>query len=168
MAMAAFAIGQEISAVPQVEKGTFVIDANTTISSIGGIGFGGNGTGFLLTTSDGETIWNIGFEAGYFVDDRFALKLGLGFGEIFETTIFSYKAGAKYYIIDVIPVQLDISGQTSEDFGDEKPLYLGIQAGYAFMIGDMVSIEPSLRYSFGLPESYDNLFQIQVGFSLFF
>lgn len=156
-------------------KGNVVIDANTTIGSYGGF-FGGSGTSFFLSSSDGTTIWNIGAEIGFFVADNLAIKLGLGYGSIkFEgsdgsSNLFSYKLGLKYYIVSKVPFQVDYSGQSGEDFfGDEKPSYLGLQAGYAFFIGDMVSIEPALRYNLSLnSDSSENIFQVQVGFSIFF
>ena len=151
------------------DKGKFVIDANTTLSSIGGISIGGGGTSFLLTSVEGTTIWNIGAEVGYFVIDDFTIKVGFGYGDVDGSSLVSYKFGAKYYATSSIPIQIDFSGQGGEDiFGTEKPFYLGLQAGYAIFIGDMVSLEPALRYSLSLnSDNYENIFQIQVGFSIF-
>ena len=150
------------------DKGTFVIDANTTVGNVGG-SVGGGGTSFLLTSGGGETIWNLGAEMGYFFDDDLAAKVGFGYGDYAGNSVFSYKFGLKYYIIGVIPAQLDISGQGSEDFyGAVNPAYLGLQAGYAVFLGEMVSLEPALRYNISLNDSFDGLFQIQVGFSMFF
>lgn len=153
----------------QTMKGGVVIDANTTLGSIGGIGLGGSGTSFLLTSSDGTTIWNIGAEIGYFAADNLAIKIGFGFGDFDGSSIISYKFGAKYYVTGSIPIQIDFSGQGGDDFfGDEKPSYLALQGGYAFFLGDMVSLEPSLRYNITTnSDSYENLFQVQMGFSIF-
>jgi hypothetical protein len=150
------------------DKGKFVIDANTTLGSIGGI-IGGSGTSFLLSSVDGTTIWNIGAEVGYFVIDDLAIKVGFGYGDLDGSSIVSYKFGAKYYAIGSIPIQIDFSGQGGEDiFGTETPSYLGLQAGYAIFIGDMISIEPALRYNLSLnSDFYENIFQIQMGFSIF-
>lgn len=152
----------------QTAIGSFAIDANTTFTSLGGI-FGGNGTSFTLSSSDGMVIWNIGAEVGYFVTDNFALKFGLGYGDFDGSSYFSYKLGLKYYIAGRAPIQIDYSGQTGEDwFGDEKPSYLGLQAGYAIFLGDMVSLEPSLRYNLSLNNDYyEDIFQIQIGFTIF-
>jgi hypothetical protein len=153
----------------QTAKGSFVIDANTTLGSFGGI-LGGSGTSFLLTSADGTTIWNIGAEVGFFASNDFAFKLGLGYGDYDGISLFSYKIGLKYYIISRIPFQVDFSGQAGNDFfGDEKPGYIGLQAGYAFFLGDMVSLEPALRYNISTnSDNYNSLFQIQIGFSIFF
>lgn len=151
------------------EKGKVVIDANTTLGSIGGI-FGGSGTSFILTSVDGATYWNLGAEVGFFVADDFAIKLGFGYGDYDGSSLVSYKLGAKYYVAGNFPFQVDYSGQGGEDiFGTEKPSYLGLQGGYAIFIGDMVSIEPALRYNLSLnSDFYENMFQLQIGFSIFF
>ena len=53
-------------------------------------------------------------------------------------------------------------------FGGENPSYLGFQGGIAFFLGDMVSIEPSIRYNLSLnSDSFENIFQAQIGFSIF-
>jgi len=151
----------------QLQKGNFVIDANTTLGNIGGLGgIGGVGTGFLLSTVDGATIWNAGGEVGYFVTDELALKTGLGVGDFDGLNLVSYKFGAKYYIAQKIPFQLDVSGQSIEDL-DDNPFYIAFQGGYALFLGDMVSIEPSLRYNISTTEFFENIFQIQIGFSIF-
>ena len=69
-----------------------------------------------------------------------------------------------------VPFQVDFSSQSGDDFfGEEKPSYLGLQGGYAIFIGDMVSIEPTLRYNISLNSDYfENIFQVQIGFSIFF
>ena len=153
----------------QTDKGSWLIEANT--------GFGGEDTGFAHTantgfglTSIGDlTLWSIGAEGGYFIADNLAAKIGLGYADIDGTSIFSYKLGAKYYIINTIPVQLDITGASYQDI-PENPLWLGIQGGYAIFIGDMVSIEPGLRYNLSLNEDFtdEGIFEFRVGFALHF
>lgn len=152
----------------QTQKGSVVIEANTNVGSIGGI-LGGNGTGFLLSTSDGTTIWNIGGELGYFTAENFAIKVGFGYGDFDGFTLVSYKIGGKYYVEGKIPFQVDYTGQSGDDFfSGENPSYLGLQGGYAFFLGEMVSIEPSLRYNLSLnSDFFDDIFQIQIGFSIF-
>lgn len=158
----------QITSGGHTNEGKFVIDVNTTLGSIAGMGIGGAGTSFLLTTAEGSTIWNIGAEVGYFVADDLAIKVGLGYGDFDGGTFVSYKLGAKYYVANRIPIQIDFSGQGGNLYDSEKPSYLGLQAGYAFFIGDMVSLEPSLRYSLSLnSDYYENFFQIQMGFSIF-
>lgn len=152
----------------QTQKGKVVIEANSTLGAFGGI-IGGNGTSFNLSTSDGVTIWNIGGELGYFVEDNFALKAGFGYGDFDGSNIVSYKIGGKYYVGGKFPMQIDYSGQSSDDFfGGENPSYLGFQAGSAFFLGEMVSIEPSVRYNVSLnSDFFENIFEIQIGFSIF-
>lgn len=172
MCFSLFALAQEdqTKGIIQITKRRIVIDANTTVGAIGGIIIGGNGTSFLLSKSEGSTIWNIGAEVGYFALDNLAIKFGLGYGIFDDFRLFSYKLGLKYYIVSRVPFQIDFSGQSSEDFfGDENPSYLGLQAGFAFFIGNMVSLEPSLRYNISLGDDYfENIFQVQIGFSIFF
>ena len=152
----------------QTQKSSFLIEANTTIGSIGGI-IGGNGTSFLLSSADGTTFWSIGAEMGYFVIENFAIKAGMGYGDFDGSSIFSYKIGGKYYVAGNFPFQVDYSGQSGDDFfGGDNPSYLGFQGGYAFFLGEMVSIEPALRYNLSLKsDSFENIFQVQIGFSIF-
>jgi len=153
----------------QTEEGTIMIEANTSFASIGGL-LGSSGTGFNLSVVDGTTIWNIGGEAGYFVSDQFAIKLGLGFGDFDGASLFSFRVGGKYYAANKVPLQVDITNQSGEDiFGSENPTYLGLQAGYAIFIGESkrVSIEPSLRYNISINEVFEDILQLQAGFSIF-
>ncbi|GAA4271662.1 hypothetical protein U6A24_13835 [Aquimarina gracilis] len=151
----------------QTAKGKWLIEANTSF------GAPGNGnTAFGLRSRDGETDWGLGLEGGYFVMDDLAIKAGLGYADSSEEgalSTFTYKIGAKYYIMSKIPVELSYAGLSIED-ADENPSYLGIQAGYAWFLGDNVSIEPGLRYNATLNEDADaesNL-QFNVGFALHF
>jgi hypothetical protein len=150
-------------------NGKWLIEANTGFG--GGEGLFGHSahTGFGLTSIDGETIWSIGFEGGYFVMDNLAVKAGLGYTDFDGISIFSYKLGAKYYISGIIPVQLDITGASYDDV-DENPLWLGLQGGYAIFIGDNVSVEPGLRYNLSLNEDFtdEGIFEFRIGFALHF
>ena len=152
----------------QTESGKWVIEVNTDF----GTPMGSN-TGFSYSDTDGNTVLNIGAEAGYFVIKDLALKVGLGYGsmksDIIDTTIFSYRIGAKYYIVSQIPVQVDYSGATIKDF-DENPSYLGLQAGYAWFLGSNVSIEPGVKYNLSLNDKYTdkNTLQLNIGFALHF
>ena len=149
----------------QTTKGKWLVEGNT--------GFGaahGAATGFQLSSIDtpagSETVWGIGAEAGYFIMDDLAVKFGLGYNDRGAEDAFSYKIGAKYYISSMIPVQIDYSGASYDNYDAS---YLGLQAGYAIFLGDMVSIEPGLRYNLGLGDSEDiNVFQLNVGFALHF
>lgn len=155
----------------QTTMGKWLIEGNT--------GFGGGtnahtaNTGFGFTSFDGNTTWSIGGEAGYFVIDNLALKAGLGYSSwddsFGDSSAFSYKLGAKYYINNMIPIQLDFTGASWKD-ANENPLWLGAQAGYAVFLSDTVSIEPGLRYNHSLNEDYtdEGVFEIRVGFALHF
>lgn len=152
----------------QTEAGKWLIEVNTDF----GTPMGSN-TGVSYSDTDGDSVYNFGAEAGYFVIKDLAVKVGLGYGgmknDLIDTNIFSYKIGAKYYIISQIPVQVDYSGATIKDF-DENPSYLGIQAGYAWFLGSNVSVEPGVRYNLTLNDNYTdkNTFQVNIGFALHF
>ena len=154
----------------QTSKGKWLIEANTGNALLGT-------TGIYLTTSDGYTEYNVGLDGGYFVADNLAIKAGLGFGgadsDLGDSeSSFSYRLGAKYYIQSMIPVTLDITGASGDavEFAGETPLWLGIGAGYAWFLGENVSIEPGVRYNHSLNEDYSDkgVFQVNVGFALHF
>ncbi|QLG46435.1 hypothetical protein [Costertonia aggregata] len=149
----------------QTDQGSWLIEANTNF----GAAAGGN-TAFQFITVDGNTLWNIGFEGGYFVAENLAIKAGLGYGDGdgVEGT-FGYKIGGKYYINGQIPVALDLNGSSSDG---TNAMFVGLQAGYAIFLGDNVSIEPGLRYDYGLNEGAGdgdfNPLSLNVGFALHF
>tara|TARA_R110002049_G_scaffold76250_1_gene196075 strand:- start:22092 stop:22643 length:552 start_codon:yes stop_codon:yes gene_type:complete len=156
----------------QTAKGKWLIEANTGFSGgAGEVGFlqHSANTGFGLMSIDGMTIWSVGTEGGYFVMDDLAIKAGLGYTDYDGESLFSYKIGAKYYIISQIPVQIDVNGASSDVFSD-NPLWLGLQGGYAFFLGKNVSIEPGLRYSLSLNEDVtdEGIFEARIGFALHF
>ena len=149
-------------------KGTVLIEANTGNAMLGN-------TGIYFSSSDGNSVYNVGLDGGYFIMDDLALKAGLGFGgtsiegEDAENSI-SYRIGGKYYIKSMIPITLDLTGAVSDVDDGVSPLWLGVGAGYALFIGDNVSIEPGLRYNHSLNEDYSDkgIFQFNVGFALYF
>jgi hypothetical protein len=150
------------NAQEQTAKGKYLIEANT------GFGVGVGSTSFGLWTQDGKTVWNIGAEGGYFVADNLALKLGLGYGDNEVINTFSYKVGAKYYIVNKFPVEVSYNGMSVKDL-DENPSYVGLQGGYAWFLGKNVSVEPGVRYNVSLNEDYyKSAFQFNVGFALHF
>ncbi|MEZ4875435.1 MAG: hypothetical protein R2793_08295 [Flavobacteriaceae bacterium] len=146
------------------DEGSIMININTGFGEVGG-------TGFYLTSRDGNTAWNVGADVGYFIIDDLAIRAGLGYGDSGGdgpgSSSFSYKIGAKYYVISTIPVGVDYSGTSFNDV-DENPSFLGLQAAYAWFIADNVSIEPGLRYNLSLnDEFYDSTFNFNIGFALF-
>ncbi|MEM1408528.1 MAG: hypothetical protein AAGG59_17220 [Bacteroidota bacterium] len=158
----------------QTEKGSIQLETGFT-SFVEGLQRAPN-TGFSLFSLDGTTLWSIGAEGGYFIEDNFALKAGVGYTDFDGSGSFSYKIGAKYYAGGVAPFQLDLTGATIEDietgFGDfdsPDPLYLGLQGGYAIFLADNISFEPSLRYNISLNDDFsdEGIFELRFGFVIF-
>ena len=162
---------QDDGSVKQTSEGKWLIEANTGNAVLGT-------TGIYFSTTDGSSSYNIGLDGGYFIIDDFAIKAGLGYGgfspdEGDAVSSFSYRLGAKYYIMGNIPVTLDAtgaSGDGAENSAGETPLWLGVGAGYAWFVSDNVSIEPGLRYNLSLNEDFTNegVFQVNIGFALHF
>lgn len=149
----------------QTSKGKWLIEANTGNAMIGS-------TNFSFASSDGDSAYSIGLDGGYFIADDLALKGGLGYSDSdsdIDSSVFSYRLGAKYYVMSMIPVTLDVTGASIQD-ATENPLWLGIGAGYAIFLGDNVSIEPGLRYNLSLNQDFtdQDVFQFNVGFALHF
>lgn len=155
----------------QTSEGKWLIEANTGNAVLGT-------TGIYFASSDGSSSYNLGLDGGYFIIDDLAIKAGLGYGGFSpdigdSASAFSYRLGAKYYIISMIPVTLDVTGSSGdavENFAGETPMWLGIGAGYAWFLGNNVSIEPGLRYNHSLNEDFtdEGVFQVNVGFALYF
>ncbi|GAA0744150.1 hypothetical protein [Gaetbulibacter jejuensis] len=148
-----------------LSEGSWVIEANTGSWTTGS-------TAFSLTSQDGITMWSIGGEAGYFIMDDLAIKVGLGYGDNggdgAGSSAFNYKVGAKYYIDGQFPVGVDFTGSSVKDF-DENPSYVGIQGGYAWFVAPNVSIEPTLRYNLSMNDDfYESAFQGLIGFAFHF
>jgi len=153
-----------------IEKGTFLVEANTGNEMIGS-------TGFYFSSIDGNTSYNLGLDGGYFVMENLALKAGLGFrgfnpdlGE--SVSAFAYRLGAKYYIANQFPVTIDLTGASGDaaERNGEAPLWLGLGGGYAWFITERISIEPGLRYNVSLNEDFsdEGIFQFNIGFALYF
>ncbi|UIR57357.1 porin family protein [Sphingobacterium sp. SRCM116780] len=168
-----FAFAQETH--PAIQKGKWMVETN--LSPISGL----STSGFSLLTNDGNTSWSIGGETGYFFQDKLAVKVGLGYisqkiGDISlgdytvegsTQNMFTYKAGLKYYISNVLPVQVDLGGLSQDG---ENALLLGGQVGYAIFVKDNIAIEPAVRYDHGLNDNATGVkaFSARVGFSLHF
>ena len=126
-------------------------------------------TGLQYSTQVDSKVKNYGFgvQGGHFVAEDLAVIAGAGYnatrivdrGTVAES--YSYQAGLKYYLLKQIPVQVDYNGVDSSD-------YLGTQAGYAFFPSKNFSIEPHVRYDFGLKERVDDRFSFGFGFNYFF
>jgi hypothetical protein len=170
LAVASFGIAnaQDDTGGSQTSKGNILIEANTGNAMLGT-------TGFYFTSVDGESSYNLGLDGGYFIMDNLALKAGLGYGgdSFSDTSSFSYRIGAKYYALGMIPVSLDLtgaSGDGAENIAGETPMWLGVGAGYAWFLSDNIAIEPGLRYNHSLNEDFsdEGVFQLNIGFTLFF
>ena len=162
-----FASAQEGDATA---KGKILVNVNVASDAVGN-------TSFALRNTDGYTEWSIGAEGGYFVADNLAVIGGLGVAgvsgdDVDSETAFRYKLGARYYVSNVIPVQVDLTGDTKggEDVdGTTNALFVGLQAGYAWYVADNVSVEPALRYNITTDEDKaKSSFQALVGFNLHF
>ena len=103
--------------------------------------------------------------------DDLAIKVGLGYASnsFTDSNTFSYRLGAKYYLMGNIPLTLDYTGASVKD-AIENPSWVGIGAGYAIFLGSNVSLEPGLRYNVTMNDKFstENLFQLNIGFALHF
>jgi outer membrane protein W len=175
-AVALFAFGFA-NAQEQTAEGKWLIEANTGFG-VSGAGEGIGSTAIGFTSADGSSSYNFGVEGGYFVMDNLAVKVGLGYGGSKadggpSSSALGYKIGAKYYVINTIPVEVYYNGTSKSDTpsGFKNPSFLGLGAGYAVFLGDNVSIEPGLRYNYSLLSKDDggkSFLQFNVGFALHF
>jgi outer membrane protein W len=165
--VSAVALSGTMFAQDQVSKGKFLIEANTGNAMIGSTNFG-------YVKQDTYSALRLGLDGGYCIMDNLALKVGLGYssekyGDADAINAITYRLGAKYYAMSKIPVTLDVTGASTK--ADEDPMWLGIGAGYAFFLGDNVSIEPGMRYNMNLNSDLVDLpavIQFNVGFALHF
>ena len=154
---------QEDTSTP-TEKGKILIEVNTGARTIGN-------TGGYIRSNDYGTFWSLGFEGGYFTIDNLAVKLGLGYYYGSESVdALEYKIGAEYYIKGIVPIGIDFTGVSyfSENYPNSNSNWLGLQGGYAYFLGENVSIKPALRYNIGLEDGQKGLFQGLIGFALYF
>jgi hypothetical protein len=154
---------------PTLAKGKWLVEANT---NFGVLSPANTSIGFI--SSDGSSLFKIGGEAGYFIANNLALKVGLGVTSVTDdgyyegsetATGFNYKIGAKYYIASMFPVQVDFNGLSSEG---ESINAVGFQGGYAWFVAPNISIEPGVRYDLGLADGSTGVFSGNVGFALHF
>lgn len=147
----------------QTENGSIYLEVNTAF------GAGSpSSTGFSYTSVDGESTYNFGAEAGYFIMDDLALKAGLGFGgdSAADSNTFSYKIGAEYFLAGKFPLQVNYNAASIKDL-DENPSYLGLQGAYAWFINDSVSLRPGIAYNMSLnSDFYEDVLQFNIGFAV--
>lgn len=136
----------------------------------GGFSLGVNSTGLNFSTAvdSGVKRTNVGIEGGYFVADKVQAVAGAGYtntslkGSGTITDTFTYTVGAKYYLENTIPLQVDLNGD------DNNNEYVGFQAGYAFFPSANFSIEPRARYDVALDSYNRDVFSLGLGFNYFF
>ena len=151
----------------QTQKGSKFLEVGTsftpsTVSS----------TGISFSTSDKLNTFNVGAEGGYFVAKDFAVKAGLGYGDVsYDGTnlgsTFSYKVGVKYYAGSKIPLGVDFNGADVKG-ASQNPSYVGLSGGYAWFVGNRVSFEPNIRYDISTNDTFKNVFSAGLGINLFF
>lgn len=178
------------------QQGNWLIEVNTnTPTVLGGghqySGLGNTGANYYSSDEGTKTIstWSIGLEGGYYIMDNLALKAGLAYNDIDaqnknesptqKADYISYKLGAKYYALGVIPLSLDytgVSNVTNYNQVDSKgkavkkanaaPSYFSAGIGYAFFPANNISVEPFLKYSLDLSDNKKNILAGGLGFVL--
>ena len=122
--------------------------------------------------------YNVGANFGGFVADRLALVASVGYGsehreEEVDVNKWTYLAGVKYYVMGVVPVQVDYNRlelNRSENPDLKRSFgYVGTKVGYALFPFDNFSIEPNLKYNWSTEKHiYPNVFSGGLNFNLFF
>lgn len=175
-AFAMISVSNAQETLPTLEKGKFLLETNfSPFSSVGS-------NGFYLKKSENAQQWGVGGEAGYFVADKLAIKAGVGYTKTkqeielmessfnMDTQSVGYKIGAKYYIANHLPFQVDFGGIKVKNL--EHNFILGGQLGYAWIINNIIIIEPRIRYDITETKDgykqYENMFSAQIGFSIHF
>lgn len=148
----------------QTSQGSIFVGANLGNAMVAG-------TGIQFASADGESNLSLAVDGGYFIMDDLALLVGLGYSSnsAADSNAFSYRLGGKYYLMGKMPLTLDYTGSSIKD-ADENPSWLGLGLGYALFLGENVAIEPGLRYNLTMNDDFteENVFQLNVGFSIFF
>jgi len=121
--------------VPFTRKGKFLIETGGA-SLFSGIG---SSTGGSLFISDGNTLTQLGIEAGKFLTEDLALKVKIGTFSVEGERLTNFGVVGKYYIGGVAPLDLDV-GLVS-GFGSTSTI-LGAHLGYAIKAADNIYFEP--------------------------
>ena len=131
------------------------------------VGLNSSNIGFNTVQDSGVKNYSLGLQVGHFLVNKLAVIGSAGYDwtrvkDLGTTSeAISYQVGFKYYVENVLPVQIDYNGV-------EKQNYFGTQLGYAFFPSTNFSIEPTLRYDIALKEDYNNKFSFGFGFNYFF
>ena len=116
------------------------------------VGLNSTGLNFATVQDSGVKNYNVGVQAGHFVVDKLAVVAGVGYNATRVKNVgttnedLTYLGGFKYYVENVLPVQLDYNGV-------DKDNYLGTQLGYAFFPAKNFSVEPTIRYDIALKDN---------------
>ncbi len=155
-----FTVNAQDDSSSALSEGSWVIEANTGSWATGS-------TAFSLTSIDGNTLYSLGAEAGYFIKENLAIKVGLGYSDSDATDgTFAYKVGAKYYVGGEFPIGLDYTGISVDG---NSASWVGVQGGYAWFVAPNVSIEPTVRYNVTLDDmKAESAFQGLIGFAFHF
>ncbi|MEO1438415.1 MAG: hypothetical protein AAFV80_22945, partial [Bacteroidota bacterium] len=118
------------------------------------------GTGGSVILNEGEAITSLAFDGGYFVTRDLAIKGHVSLLATDGNSLVNLGAGAKYYVIGVIPVEL--TGGILTGSGNSQ--FLGdFNVGYAIPLAPNIALEPNL----GLILQEGSLFQIGARFAMF-
>jgi hypothetical protein len=159
-----FAIAVLNAQPEQTKAGKLMFKTSTSIVNVES----NHNTNLYYLNSNGFKSWNVGFDFAYFDKNKLAIVTGIGYGKTNDLNVFSIKLGAKYYLLNRIPLQFDFLTSFYENLDDE-PLYLGLQTGYAIFIKDFFSIEPTIRYNIPFFDynRFNNYLTLQIEFNLF-
>ncbi len=166
------------STYAQTEKGGWLVGASSSLNFSSGKAD--------KDQDESETNLNLNPQVGYFVIDNLAVGLSIDLemhkdAAKNKETVTAFGPFARYYFPMKIFAQAQAafgSAKFDPDGGDsstDKFSAITIGAGYAWMLNDNISIEPSLSYSAtsykpdGADESAKgSSFGINVGFALYF
>lgn len=117
------------------------------------------------------TTYGVGVQGGHFVQKNLAIVGELAYSAVsapnYNANDWNYGAGVKYYIDNVLPVQVDWNGSTG-NFSNPSKSNLGFSLGYAYFPNKQISVEPTLKYNVSLNNNYKNTFSGGIGVNYFF
>lgn len=130
-------------------------------------------TGLAYTSvEDGVKAFNVGVNGGYFLTNDFAMKLGVGYGQMrYEgetlSEAFSYRVGVEAQVVKNLLAEVAWTGSTITGV-EKNPSYLSTQLGYNIFLSHDVAMKPLVRYNVALTEWYPDVLSFGVGFSYYF
>lgn len=142
----------------QFSAGTSFIGVGTTSPT---------GMNFSTVRDSGVRNYQVGLEGGHFLVNKLAVVAGAGYNVTRVKDVgttdeaISYKAGFKYYVENVLPVQVDYNGVDNLN-------YVGTELGWAFKLANNFTLEPKVRYDFALKNEEKDRFTAGFGFNYFF